>query len=143
MLRFDSFRLLDKKNPSPGAFFNTHFNFLMAIVGLKIRASLVTTIYRKTLSVSSTVLNSAFSTGEIVNFMSTDTDRVVNACPSFHALWSIPFQASIHTFSIFFFLVYGPNKSLTDRRHTLSAVQSSRAGVPGRCRFHGRPHTDQ
>lgn len=42
--------------------------------------------------VGGTVLNSAFNVGEIVNFMSTDADRIVNSCPSFHALWSIPFQ---------------------------------------------------
>lgn len=64
----------------------------MTMVGLKIRGSLVTTIYRKTLTVGSTTLNSAFSVGEIVNFMSTDVDRIVNSCPSFHAFWSIPFQ---------------------------------------------------
>ncbi|KAJ8922563.1 hypothetical protein NQ315_007593 [Exocentrus adspersus] len=71
---------------------DSHFNFLMAIVGLRMRGALVTTIYRKTLSVSSTVLNSHFTVGEIMNFMSTDTDRIVNSCPSFHAVWSIPFQ---------------------------------------------------
>ncbi|KAJ9574314.1 hypothetical protein L9F63_026040, partial [Diploptera punctata] len=70
---------------------NTHFNFLMQVVGLKLRGALVTTIYRKTLTLSTTEL-SKFSIGEIVNFMSTDTDRIVNSCPSFHAFWSIPFQ---------------------------------------------------
>ena len=29
---------------------------------------------------------------EILNLMSTDTDRIVNSCISFHSLWSIPFQ---------------------------------------------------
>lgn len=27
--------------------------------------------------------------------MSTDTDRVVNFCPSFHAFWSLPFQVGV------------------------------------------------
>lgn len=84
-----------------GALCNAHFNFLMSMVGLKIRAALVTTIYKKTLSVGGTVLKSAFSDGEIVNFMSTDTDRVVNACPSFHALWSIPFQIAVTLFLLY------------------------------------------
>ncbi|PSN57205.1 hypothetical protein C0J52_05033 [Blattella germanica] len=39
--------------------------------------------------------------GEIVNFMSTDTDRIVNSCPSFHAFWSIPFQIAVS-----FYLLY-------------------------------------
>lgn len=76
----------------PASLCDSHFNFLMALVGLRMRGALVTTIYRKTLTVSSTVLNAHFTVGEIVNFMSTDTDRIVNSCPSFHALWSIPFQ---------------------------------------------------
>lgn len=74
--------------------FNTHFTFLMSQVGLKIRGALVSTIYRKTLSISFSSVHS-FSVGEIVNFMSTDTERIVNACPSFHTFWSIPFQVKI------------------------------------------------
>lgn len=37
-----------------------------------------------------------FSLGEVVNFISTDTDRIVGACPSFHALWSLPFQVTVN-----------------------------------------------
>jgi len=33
-----------------------------------------------------------FSIGEIVNFISTDTRNLVNACNSFHSMWSVPFQ---------------------------------------------------
>jgi len=36
---------------------NAHFNFLMQEVGLKIRGALVTTIYRRTLTVSSIELS--------------------------------------------------------------------------------------
>ncbi|XP_018573016.1 multidrug resistance-associated protein 7 [Anoplophora glabripennis] len=80
---------------------DSHFNFQMALVGLRMRGALVTTIYRKTLTVSSTVLNGHFTVGEIVNFMSTDTDRIVNSCPSFHALWSIPFQLAVTLFLLY------------------------------------------
>lgn len=83
-------------NLFPAALCDSHFNYRMAIVGLRMRGALVTTVYRKTLSVSSTMLSSHFSVGEIVNFMSTDTDRIVNSCPSFHAFWSIPFQVIIY-----------------------------------------------
>lgn len=73
----------------------------MSLVGLKIRAAIITTIYRKTLSVNSSTLNSAFSVGEIVNFMSTDTDRIVNSCPSFHAFWSIPLQVGVTLYLLY------------------------------------------
>lgn len=29
---------------------------------------------------------------DVLNLMSTDTDRIVNSCISFHSLWSIPLQ---------------------------------------------------
>nr|CAD7568275.1 unnamed protein product [Timema californicum] len=39
--------------------------------------------------------------GEVMNFMSTDTDRIVNSCPSFHALWSIPFQIAVTLYLLY------------------------------------------
>lgn len=77
-----------------GSICSTQFDYNMQVVGLKIRCSIITTVYKKALRVSS-VSSSKFSTGEIVNFMSTDTDRVVNFCPSFHAFWSLPFQVGV------------------------------------------------
>jgi len=88
-----------------GAIFSTHFSYHVAIVGLKFRAALVSSVYDKTLTVSSAVFGSdsggdgssdSFSgTGEVVNLMSTDVDRVVNFCPSFHQLWSLPLQVGM------------------------------------------------
>ncbi|XP_076672465.1 ATP-binding cassette sub-family C member 10 isoform X2 [Andrena cerasifolii] len=75
-----------------GAFCNAHFTFWMSIIGLKIRSTVITLLYRKTLHSSSVQLKQQFNFGEIINFMSTDCDRLVNSCPSFHAFWSIPLQ---------------------------------------------------
>lgn len=81
--------------------FNVHFNWLMSLIGIKMRGAMVSIILRKTLSVTSTELTKSFSVGEITNFMSTDTDRIVNSCPSFHALWSIPLQVCIFNIKLF------------------------------------------
>ncbi|XP_029175572.1 multidrug resistance-associated protein 7 [Nylanderia fulva] len=78
-----------------GAFCNTHFTFWMSVVGLKIRSAIITLVYQKTLHSSNIDLNHNFNFGEIVNFMSTDSDRLVNSCPSFHTFWSIPLQLFI------------------------------------------------
>ncbi|XP_016909511.1 ATP-binding cassette sub-family C member 10 [Apis cerana] len=78
-----------------GAFCNTHFTFWMSVVGLKIRSTVVTLLYRKILHSSNVQLKQQFNFGEIVNFMTTDNDRVVNSCASFHAFWSIPLQLII------------------------------------------------
>lgn len=52
------------------------------------RIGVVSAIYRKALEARG--LNDARP--EVLNLMSTDTDRIVNSCISFHSFWSIPFQ---------------------------------------------------
>ncbi|XP_070181093.1 ATP-binding cassette sub-family C member 10-like [Littorina saxatilis] len=83
-----------------GTLCSTQFDYNSQIVALKIRCAIITTVYRKALTVSS-VAQSKFNTGEIVNFMSTDTDRIVNFCPSFHAFWSLPFQIAVSLFLLY------------------------------------------
>lgn len=71
--------------------FSTQFDYRIQVVGLKVRASVIGHVYEHSLQSSSIALSKS-STGEIVNYMSTDTDRIVNFCPSFHQFWSLPFQ---------------------------------------------------
>uniref|UniRef100_A0A1B6CRI6 ABC-type xenobiotic transporter n=1 Tax=Clastoptera arizonana TaxID=38151 RepID=A0A1B6CRI6_9HEMI len=82
------------------AFCNAHFNFQMAKTGLKIRGALICVVYNKALRLS-TITVSSFGVGKIVNFMSIDTDRIVNSCPSFHAFWSLPFQISVTLYLLY------------------------------------------
>ncbi|XP_078254928.1 ATP-binding cassette sub-family C member 10 [Rhinoraja longicauda] len=77
-----------------GAIILNQFNYHVMMIGMSVRSAIISAIYRKTLRVNATCL-SKFSVGEIVNFMSTDTDRIVNFFPSFHEVWSLPFQFSI------------------------------------------------
>ena len=70
---------------------NTHFNLQISELKLKVRAAIVTAVYKHVINVSTVELNK-FNTGEVLNYMSTDTDRVVNFAPSLHAIWSLPFQ---------------------------------------------------
>ncbi|KAK3562319.1 hypothetical protein QTP86_033307 [Hemibagrus guttatus] len=73
------------------AFLRNVFVFEVSKVSLEARAAVVSTIYAKALRVSSSAL-SRFTTGQVVNYMSTDTDRLVNFFNSFHEVWSLPFQ---------------------------------------------------
>lgn len=72
----------------------------MMEVNLKIRAAIVTSIYRKALLLRKTSLDK-FSAGEIINFLSIDTDRIVNFCPSFHSFWSLPLQIGIALYLLY------------------------------------------
>ncbi|KAF9961648.1 hypothetical protein BGZ70_008234 [Mortierella alpina] len=58
-------------------------------VGVGIRTSLITTIYRKGLVLSSKAKQD-FSTGKITNLMSTDTARLDFLAGFFHILWTAP-----------------------------------------------------
>ncbi|XP_046809062.1 ATP-binding cassette sub-family C member 10 [Lucilia cuprina] len=69
-------------------FCSCHFNWRMSMIGMKMRIGVVSAIYRKALEARG--LKNARP--EVLNLMSTDTDRIVNSCISFHSFWSIPFQ---------------------------------------------------
>ncbi|KAG0075872.1 hypothetical protein BGZ92_002684, partial [Podila epicladia] len=58
-------------------------------VGVGIRTSLITTIYRKGLLLSAKAKQD-FSTGKITNLMSTDTTRLDFLAGFFHILWTAP-----------------------------------------------------
>ncbi|NXK54352.1 MRP7 protein, partial [Chauna torquata] len=83
-----------------GALLRNQFSYEVNKVTLMVRAAVISAIYRKALRVGSTSLT-RFTVGEIVNFMSTDTSRLVNFCLSFHEVWSLPFQ-----FAITLYLLY-------------------------------------
>jgi len=73
----------------------TNFSFLKVHkVAIAIKTSLIGTVYAKSMKAKPVSLAS-YSTGEITNFMSTDVNRVVNFCPSFHQFWSLPFQVIV------------------------------------------------
>lgn len=80
--------------------FRNVYVFETSKVALSARAALVSAIYSKALQVSGSSL-AGFSLGELVNLMSTDADRVVNFCNSFHELWSLPFR-----FAVALYLMY-------------------------------------
>ncbi|MBN3317851.1 MRP7 protein, partial [Atractosteus spatula] len=70
------------------------FTFEVSKISLAARSAIISAIYRKALCVSGTTL-ARFTLGEVVNFMSTDTDRLVNFFGSFHEVWSLPVQFAI------------------------------------------------
>lgn len=62
--------------------------------GVSTRTSLITTIYRKGLVLSSKAKQD-FSTGKITNLMSTDTTRIDLVTGYFHILWSAPLMITV------------------------------------------------
>uniref|UniRef100_A0A8C5RAM8 Multidrug resistance-associated protein 7 n=1 Tax=Leptobrachium leishanense TaxID=445787 RepID=A0A8C5RAM8_9ANUR len=83
-----------------GALLQNQFTHEVNKVMLAVRAAVLTSVYRKAIRGEGTSLGT-FSPGEVVNFMSTDTDRISNFCRSFHELWSLPLQ-----FAVTLYLLY-------------------------------------
>ncbi len=79
---------------------NIHFSNSMNKLTFKIRTVIINSIYSKAVLIKLSELNK-FSIGQIVNFMSIDTDSVVNAFPSFHAFWSLPFQICVSLYLLY------------------------------------------
>lgn len=65
-----------------------HFDWRMAMVSMKMRVGVINSIYRKALEARGV----RESRPDMLNLMSTDADRIVNSCISFHSFWSIPFR---------------------------------------------------
>ncbi|XP_069116549.1 ATP-binding cassette sub-family C member 10-like [Argopecten irradians] len=71
--------------------FSIIYEYYSMHVYFKVRISIMTTIYEKILRLD-TVSLSMFSTGQIVNFLGTDTDRIVNLMERFHRVWIAPIE---------------------------------------------------
>ncbi|RNA35302.1 Multidrug resistance-associated 7 [Brachionus plicatilis] len=83
-----------------GSLISVHFTNLLNKFCLRVRSALISLVYRKAVVVKLNEMND-YSIGQIVNFMSIDTDSIVNAFPSFHSCWSLPFQLVITLYLLY------------------------------------------
>jgi ATP-binding cassette subfamily C (CFTR/MRP) protein 10 len=77
-----------------------NFNFYMNKIALKVRAAILVALYDKLLQLPQHQLSN-FSSGQLINFMSTDVDRIVSFCTSFHAAWSMPFNIVVALYLLY------------------------------------------
>ncbi|CAH8506081.1 unnamed protein product [Schistosoma bovis] len=76
------------------AVLSTSYNYKMASFGFKVRVSVTGMVYRKILSLKTSSLN-CIGTGCLVNYLTSDADRIVNFAPSIHEVWAMPLQLSV------------------------------------------------
>ncbi|XP_078042801.1 putative multidrug resistance-associated protein lethal(2)03659 [Augochlora pura] len=80
----------------------SHWAFQTLIhVGMKVRIACCTLIYRKILRLSYSVLDNDTSTGQMVNFLSNDVNRLDYFVCSINYLWIGPMQMILVTYLIF------------------------------------------
>ncbi|KAI6652071.1 hypothetical protein LOD99_4616 [Oopsacas minuta] len=71
-----------------GMLLNVHFQYLVDKVNISIRSALMNAVYQKVIRLHLAELSS-FSTGQILDFMSTDASRLSSVW-NVHLLWSMP-----------------------------------------------------
>ncbi|XP_077530619.1 multidrug resistance-associated protein 1-like [Haemaphysalis longicornis] len=77
--------------------FNGQYEYRIQLVPMRMRSALINAIYRKALTLSSASKGS-FTTGEIVNLMAVDTQRIMEFTQVFNGLWSTPLQVAVATY---------------------------------------------
>ncbi|VDL90760.1 unnamed protein product [Schistocephalus solidus] len=73
------------------AFLGIAYDYWIPRFGFKCKMAVTGTVYRQLLIHKSSSL-SKFSTGNLVNLLTSDTERIVNFTPSINELWALPVQ---------------------------------------------------
>lgn len=84
----------------------SQYFFRMYMVGMWSKSSIISAIYRKSLHVSSSAKKDTTS-GEIVNLMSVDCQRIADIVPYLNMLWSSPLQISVAIYMLY--QILGPS----------------------------------
>ena len=78
---------------------STYF-YRMYLVGLWVKSALISAIYRKSLTVTAEAKKGSTS-GEIVNLMSVDAQKITDMLPYLNMLWSSPLQITVAIYMLY------------------------------------------
>ncbi|KAK8778644.1 hypothetical protein V5799_020015 [Amblyomma americanum] len=73
---------------------NGQYDYRIYVISMRMRSAMINAIYQKALVLSS-VARGQFTTGEIVNLMSVDTQRVMDYIQVFNLIWITPLQIGL------------------------------------------------
>jgi len=78
----------------------SQYFYRMYLVGIWVKASLISAVYRKSLVVTASAKKDT-SSGEVVNLMSVDCQRISDMTPYINMLWSAPLQICIAVYMLY------------------------------------------
>ncbi|OTF83070.1 hypothetical protein BLA29_002531, partial [Euroglyphus maynei] len=81
-------------SPALESIMSNQYEYWISIVVLRARISIISLIYKKSLRMSN-LSRTQYSSGEVTNIMSVDSERITDFLVVVNMLWSAPFQIAI------------------------------------------------
>jgi hypothetical protein len=83
-----------------GAIVSTQFSYRAQLLQLQVRAGVTAAVFKQML-IRSPIAKGGGDSGEIINFISVDVQKIMDAVSSMHQFWSLPLQVAVTLYLLY------------------------------------------